>query len=58
MNTQEKLKELRLAWSKATDPVDKKIIELRARLLTKPGKERAAPDSYELAKEIFKEDQR
>lgn len=53
MNTEEKLNQLRLAWLKATDEQDKKIIEMRARLLTKPGV-KSQPDLYNLAKEIFK----
>jgi hypothetical protein len=53
MNTQQKLKKLRLAWLEATNLTDKKIIEIRAKLLTKPGKERVSPDPYELAKDIF-----
>jgi len=49
MNNGNKLNQLRAAWLAADNQTDKKIIEMRAKLLTKPKK----VDLYQFAQDLF-----
>jgi hypothetical protein len=56
MNINNKLNQLRSAWLAADNQTDKKIIEMRAKLLTKPGTKPKKVDLYQFAQDLFNND--